>query len=65
MCLKLVSLTLTAAQRLFGAQAPDAWIVFVTASDCPCVWGYKVGPYKDLCPNLQLNTKSMRCIHVI
>lgn len=70
MCLKLVSLTLTTARRLFGAQAPDAWIVFFrpvffTASDCPCIWGYKEGPYKDSCPNLQLNTKSIRCIHVI
>ena len=38
----------------FSAQAFDAWVVFFT--DCLSVWGYQVGPYKDLCLNHQLNT---------
>ena len=27
-----------------GLQTADAWIVFFT--DCPCLLGYQVGPYK-------------------
>ena len=33
-------------------QAPEAGTVFF--ANCSCVLGYQVGPYKDLCPNLQL-----------
>ena len=42
----------------YFSQAPDAWTVFFT--DCLCVWGYRVGPYRDVCPNLQFYTKYIK-----